>query len=172
MRIMSFNLYCLLFSGNFSMKKFFSVAVSLLLLVGCSEKQAYEQALLEQMQKEQDVKDYNIAPEEMVKCMFENTSDKMPGFFVYDPYRRLAYERYAKMLNASKAPDPKKALDDLAKEFGSPKKLAAAHTLYTESIMDCYSVINDKRLVVESDAAKPATQPPSVSESQPQQPAK
>jgi hypothetical protein len=154
------------------MKKLFSVTVSLLLLAGCSEKKAYEQALLEQMQKEQDVKDYNIAPEEMVKCMFETTSDKMPGFFVYDPYRRLTYERYAKMLNASKAPDPKKAFDDLAKEFGSPKKLAEAHTLYTESIMDCYSLINDKRDVVESDAAKSAAQSTSPNESQSQQPAK
>lgn len=150
------------------MKKFFSVAVSVLLLAGCSEKKAYEQALLEQMQKEQDVKDYNIAPEEMAKCMFENTSEKMPGFFTYDPYRRLTYERYAKMLNASKAPDPKKALDDLAKEFGSPKKLAEAHSLYTESIMDCYALINDKRLVAEPDAAKPEAQP----QTQPQQPIK
>lgn len=125
------------------MKKFFLIPLSVLLLAGCSEKKAYEQAVLEQLQKEPDVKDYKISPEDMSKCIFETTSANMPGFFTYDPYRRLAYERYAKMLNANKAADPKKAFEELSTLFGSPKKLGEAHTNYTESVMECYSVMND-----------------------------
>lgn len=127
------------------MKKFFLLSLSILLLAGCSEKQAYEQALLEQMQKEPDVKDYKISPEDMAKCVFNTTSGNMPGFFTYDPYRRLTYDRYAKMLTAAKAPDPKKAFEELKTLFGSPKKLAEAHTNYTESVLECYSLINDTR---------------------------
>jgi hypothetical protein len=127
------------------MKKFFLISFSMLLLTGCSEKKTYEQALLEHMQKEQDVKDYKISPEAMAKCVFNTTSANMPGFFVYDPYRRLTYERYTKMLNASKAADPKKAFEELKTLFGSPKKLADAHTNYTESVMECYSLITDTR---------------------------
>lgn len=127
------------------MKKFFLISFSVLLLAGCSEKKAYEQALLERIQKEQDVKDYNIAPEAMAKCVFDTTSTNMPGFFTYDPYRRLTYERYTKMLNAEKAPDPKKAFEELTTLFGSPKNLSEAHSNYTESVMECYSLITDTR---------------------------
>lgn len=127
------------------MKKFFLISFSVLLLAGCSEKKAYEQALLERIQKEQDVKDYKISPEAMAKCVFDTTSTNMPGFFTYDPYRRLTYERYAKMLNADKAPDPKKAFEELNTLFGTPKKLAEAHSNYTESVMECYSLITDTR---------------------------
>jgi PBP1b-binding outer membrane lipoprotein LpoB len=127
------------------MKKTLLISLSILLLTGCSEKQAYEQALLEQMQKEPDVKDYNITPEAMVKCVFDTTSTNMPGFFTYDPYRRMTYDRYAKMINAAKAPDPKKAFEELTTLFGSPKKLSEAHTNLTESMMECYSLITDTR---------------------------
>jgi hypothetical protein len=127
------------------MKKIFVLALGLSVLVGCSEKEAYEKALLEYAQKDQDTKDYNIAPEEMAKCIFETSSENMPGFAIYDPYRRLTYERYVKMLSANKATDPKKAFEELKTLFGSPKKLGEAHSNFTESVMECYTLINEKR---------------------------
>jgi len=143
------------------MKKLFLFPFCILLLVACSEKNAYETALLENVNKEQDIKDYQIPPEDMVKCIFNTTSANMPGFATYDPYRRAAYDKYAKMLSIDKAPDPKKALAEVTDLFGSPKKMAEAHTNYTESVMECYSVITDTRPDKEPETKKePQKEPP------------
>ena len=45
------------------------------------------------------------------------------------------------MLNIAKSADPKKTLDELRTDFGSPKELAEAHTNYTESLMECYTAV-------------------------------
>jgi hypothetical protein len=123
------------------MKKLLLISLSALLLPACADKNQYEQAVLEQMQKEQDVKDYKIPPEEMTKCVVDMTSDNMPGIFAFDPKRMTAYRNYTKMLTLDKATDPKKTLEELRNDFGSAKELADAHTNYTESLMDCLSVI-------------------------------
>lgn len=123
------------------MKKLLLISLSALLLPACADKNQYEQAVLEQMQKEQDVKDYKIPPEEMAKCIVDMTSDNMPGIFALDPKRMTAYRNYTKMLTLSKSEDPKKTLEELRNDFGSAKELADAHTNYTESLMDCLSVI-------------------------------
>ena len=107
------------------------------------------------MQKEQDVKDYKIPPEEMTKCVVDMTSDNMPGIFAFDPKRMTAYRNYTKMLTLSKAEDPKKTLEELRNDFGSAKELADAHTNYTESLMDCLSVI----LIKSEEKAKEEKQP-------------
>jgi hypothetical protein len=65
----------------------------------------------------------------------------MPGFFSIDPARMTAYRNYAKMLTLSSSTDPKKTLEELRKDFGSPKALAEANSIYTESVMDCYSAV-------------------------------
>jgi hypothetical protein len=122
-------------------KKFLSVLVASVLLAACADKEHYEQVVLEEMQKEQDVKDYKIDPEYMAKCVIDTTYSRMPGLFAFDPNRVTAYRNYAKMLTVAKEKDPKKTLDELAKEFGSPQELARAHSIYTESIMDCYTAI-------------------------------
>lgn len=123
------------------MKKLLLISLSALLLPACADKNQYEQAVLEQMQKEQDVKDYKIPPEQMAKCVIDMTSDNMPGIFAFDPKRMTAYRNYTKMLTLDKAADPKKTLEELRNDFGSAKELADAHTNYTESLMDCLSVI-------------------------------
>ena len=110
-------------------------------LTACADKQHYEQVVLEEMQKEQDVKDYKIDPKYMAKCVIDTTYSRMPGLFPFDPNRMTAYRNYAKMLTVAKEKDPKKTLAELAKEFGSPQELAHAHSIYTESIMDCYTAI-------------------------------
>lgn len=128
-------------NGNSLMKKLLLILISALLLPACADKNQYEQAVLEQMQKEQDVKDYKISHEEMAKCIVDMTSDNMPGIFAYDPKRMTAYRNYTKMLTLDKSADPKKTLEELRNDFGSAKELANAHTNYTESLMDCLSVI-------------------------------
>ncbi|MBL6987113.1 MAG: hypothetical protein ISR72_08775 [Methylobacter sp.] len=126
------------------MKKLLLISLSALLLPACADKTQYEQTVLEQMQLEKDVKDYNLSPERMAKCVVDTTSNHMPGIFALDPTRLTAYRNYTKMLTLSSSKDPKKTLEELRTDFGSPKGLAEAHANYTESMMDCFSaVINE-----------------------------
>lgn len=120
------------------MKKLLPV-IFLILVTACSEKKEYEQAVLEQMKVEKDIKDYNIEPEKMVECVVVTTSENMPGVFPVDPDRLQAYKNYTKMLKMNSSDDPKKVLEELRKEFGSPKNLADAHSNYTESVVNCMS---------------------------------
>ena len=120
------------------MKKFL-IYITLVTLVGCAEKQEYEQAVVEQMKQEKDIKDYKIEPEEMAKCVVETTSNNMPGLFTVDPTRLSSYKNYTKMLTLNSSSDPKKTLDELRKDFGDAKKLADAHANYTESVLNCMS---------------------------------
>ncbi len=123
------------------MKKILLISLSALLLPACADKNQYEQAVLEQMQKEADIKDYKITPEYMTKCVVDTTSQNMPGIFPFDPTRLTAYRNYAKMLTLAQAVDPKKTLEELRTDFGTAKDLAEAHTNYTESLMECYSAV-------------------------------
>ncbi|MDO9212246.1 MAG: hypothetical protein Q7U23_00260 [Methylococcales bacterium] len=132
------------------MKKKSLIILCALLLTACADKNQYEQAVLEQMQKEQDIKDYKIAPEDMVKCVVAQTSDKMPGIFALDPTRLTAYRNYTKMLSLATPQDPKSTTDQkavmeqLRTDFGSPEALAKAHSNYMESVVECYSVVISK----------------------------
>ena len=123
------------------MKKLLLISLCALLLPACADKKQYEQAVLEQMQKEADIKDYKITPEYMTKCVVDTTAQNMPGIFAFDPKRLMAYRNYTKMLNLTKSVDPKKTLEELRTDFGSAKDLAEAHTNYTESLMECYSAV-------------------------------
>lgn len=116
-----------------------SVIVLSVMLAGCSEKEDYKAAVLEQMKTDKDIKDYGISPETMTNCVIDSTSNNMPGLFILDPARRLAYKNYTKMLSLNKSPDPKKTLSELRSDFGDPKKLADAHSNYTESVVECMS---------------------------------
>jgi hypothetical protein len=123
------------------MKKLLLISLSALLLPACADKNQYEQAVLEQMQKEQDIKDYKITPEHMAKCVVDTTSQNMPGIFPFDPKRLMAYRNYTKMLTLANSADPKKTLEELRTDFGSAKDLADAHTNYTESLVECYTAV-------------------------------
>lgn len=123
------------------MKKLLLISLSALLLPACADKNQYEQAVLEEIIKEQDTKDYKITPEYMAKCVVDTSSQNMPGIFALDPARMTAYRNYTKMLTMSKAADPKKVLEELRNDFGSAKALSEAHNNYTESVMECYSAM-------------------------------
>ena len=125
------------------MKKYLLIIVALL-LTACADKNQYQEAVLAQMQKEKDLKDYNITPEYMSDCVVELSSQKMPGFFDLDPERMTAYRNYTKMLTMMQASDPKKIMEELRADFGSPKALADAHANYTESLLECYTTVVSK----------------------------
>ena len=92
----------------------------------------------------------------MTKCVVESTSQNMPGLFPFDPKRLTAYRNYAKMLTLDKSADPKKTLEELRTDFGTPKDLAEAHNNYTESLVECYSVVISKSEEAEKEAAAAA----------------
>jgi hypothetical protein len=123
------------------MKKLLLICASTLFLTACADKQNYEEAVLTQMQTEQDLKDYNIDPEIMVKCVVDLSSKNMPGVFAYDPDRLTAYQNYTSMLSMSTAEDKQSKLEELRSLFGSPRELAQAHANYTESVMNCIASI-------------------------------
>lgn len=120
------------------MKKLIAIGV-LTIAAGCSEREAYEAVVLEQMKQDKDIKDYGIEPETMTKCVVETSSNGMPGLFLPDPSRRTAYKNYAKMLDLHKSTDPEKTLKELRELFGTPKELADAHSNYVESVVECMS---------------------------------
>jgi PBP1b-binding outer membrane lipoprotein LpoB len=123
------------------MKKSLFILFLSLFLVACADKERYEQVVLDEMKKEQDVKDYKIDPAYMAKCVIDTTYQRMPGFFALDPNRLQAYRNYAKMLTLTGSKDAEQKLNELRKDFGSPQELAKAHSVYTESVMDCYTAI-------------------------------
>lgn len=115
------------------------LAIMMLSLLGCAEKQEYEQVILEKMKLEKDIKDYKIDPENMAKCVSTKSAGKMPGLFPFDPRRANAYKNYIKMISLNESADPKKTLEELRVDFGSPKELADAHANYAESVVECMS---------------------------------
>ncbi|WGS86504.1 hypothetical protein [Methylomonas sp. UP202] len=121
------------------MKKILLIVLSVTILAGCSEKEDYKLAVLEQMKADKDIQDYRISPEIMTNCVVASTSSNMPGLFLLDPVRRVAYKNYTKMLSLNKSSDPKKTLSELRSDFGDPKKLADAHSNFTESVVECMS---------------------------------
>jgi len=138
------------------MKKILLLSLAALLLPACADKNQYEQAVLEQMKKETDIKDYKITPEYMTKCVVDTTAQNMPGIFAFDPNRLTAYRNYAKMLTLTEAQDPKKVLEELRTDFGSPKDLAEARANYTESVMECYTAVISESEKVEKEKAEDA----------------
>ena len=131
-----------------------------LALSGCAEKQEFEQVVLEKMKIEKDIKDYKIDPEEMTKCVTSKTAMKMDGIFPADPRRMQAYKNYTKMITLTESADPKKTLDELRADFGSPKGLADAHANYAESIVDCLSgLVTGEEEKVQAVVEQPATKP-------------
>lgn len=131
-----------------------------LALTGCAEKQEFEQVVLEKMKIEKDIKDYKIDPEEMTKCVTSKTAMKMDGIFPADPRRMQAYKNYIKMITLTESADPKKTLDELRTDFGSPKGLADAHANYAESIVDCLSgLVTGEEEKIQAVIEQPATKP-------------
>jgi len=141
------------------MKKILLICASTLLLTACADKQEYTDAVLAEMKTEKDLKDYNIDPEHMTKCVVDLSSEGMPGAFPLDPIRLTSYQNYTKMLSMNAVEDKQSMLEELRSVFGSPEELAAAHSNYTESVMNCIAAIlmeseSDEEIVEDSSSKK------------------
>ncbi|MGR9099264.1 MAG: hypothetical protein ACU826_01730 [Gammaproteobacteria bacterium] len=124
------------------MKKLLLIFIPAFLLSACyEEKTHFEQAVLHQMQADEDIKDYHLDTERMTQCVVEMTSDKMPGLFPFDPRRESFYEGYAKMLELKTSKNPQAVLKELRDLFGSGKAVAEAHTHYSESTFHCINTL-------------------------------
>lgn len=127
------------------MKKRILVILSVLMVTACADKQQYEQAVLDEVKKEQEgegTKAYKFDQERMARCVVDTTSKHMPGAFPLDPARMTAYRNYTKMLTLSQSKDPKKTMEELQKDFGSPKALSEAHSNFADAMMNCYSAMS------------------------------
>jgi len=152
------------------MKKILLICISTLFLTACADKQQYEQAVLTNMEEDQDIKDYKIDPNEMMECVVEFTSKEMPGSFSFDPDRLTSYQNYSKMLSMTNVPDKKAMLEELRSLFGTPRALADAHRNYAESVMNCIDVIvkkSEEDIVEETNEEKVSKE---TEESNPQKP--
>jgi hypothetical protein len=124
------------------MKKRVLIFCCAIALSACADKGNYQNAVLEQMQNEQDVKDYKIDPEYISKCVVETSAKKMPGLFPFDPERLTAYRNYTTMLKLRESKDPKAAMAQLRNDFGSAKALTDAHNNYMESVVECIAAVS------------------------------
>ena len=123
------------------MKKRLLIFSFALLLSACADQNQYKEAVLAEMQKEQDIKDYKIDPQNITDCIVDLSSKNMPGLFPFDPARMTAYRNYTTMLTLTQSENPKETLVQLAKDFGSPKALVEARVNYSESIGNCLASV-------------------------------
>jgi len=121
------------------MKKLLLLSLAALLLSGCADKNNYEAAVLADVKRDEskDKKDYKVDPEKMASCIVEASSANMHGLFAFDPERLTAYRNYTKMLTLPNSADPKKTMEELQNDFGSPQELLEARSNYIESQMAC-----------------------------------
>ena len=123
------------------MKKRLLIFSFALFLSACADQNQYKEAVLVEMQKEQDIKDYKIDPQNMTDCVVDLSSKNMRGLFPFDPARMTAYRNYTTMLTLTQSENPKETLTQLAKDFGSSKALIEARVNYSESIGNCLASI-------------------------------
>ena len=119
------------------MKQKLLLALAVMMMTACADKKQYEQAVLEEIKKDQageGKKAYQFNTDRMAKCVVETTSKHMPGYFQFDPDRLIAYRNYTKMLTLTESKDPKKTMEELRNDFGSPKALSEAHSNFAEVV--------------------------------------
>lgn len=137
------------------MKKILLLASMALLLSGCTDKNNYETAVLEELQRDakaSDPKEYKVPLDKLAGCIVETSAKNMPGIFALDPQRLTMMRNYTKMLTLAQSPDPKKTMEELRNDFGSAKELVVARSNYTESHLECMAMFvsgNDPKPVEE-----------------------
>ena len=128
------------------MKKILLISLSVLTLAACSEKEQYQQTVLETISNDPDIKSYHLDPEVVTECIVELSSKKMDGFAPFEPMRKTAYKGYTKMISLKKSEKPEEVLKELKESFGSAKGLADAHRNYSESYLECISTVTNRVL--------------------------
>ncbi|RLA22135.1 MAG: hypothetical protein DRQ62_08420 [Gammaproteobacteria bacterium] len=135
------------------MKKILVISFSALILVACAEKAEYQQAVLEQIQNDADIKSYHLDPETVTDCIVDLSAKEMPGFAPFEPIRKAAYKGYTKMISIKTSESPEQVLKELRESFGSARGLADAHRNYSKSYLECISTVTNRGLDDQEDDA-------------------
>lgn len=127
------------------MKKIIIIALSGLLLAGCSEhKDLFQQAVKKELSNDKDLKDYELDSDEMSRCVVDTAAEKMPGLFPFDPDRMNAYKGYTKLITLKSAEKPQEVLKELQEIFGPGDAVAKAQRNYSESVFVCFQNLVSK----------------------------
>lgn len=139
------------------MKKLLLVMLAATLLSACGrqEKLTLEQALLEKMQADSDLKDYKIDPKDMTGCVLDEIAQSLPVMPV-DSQRGAYFDAYAKFITAN---NPMQAINDAVPLFGSVQASRKAAMNVTEFVISCMGRLMDKYGPEERDPAQPRAVP-------------
>lgn len=115
-------------------------AVSLLAGCGSKDKNAFEQALVEQFANDPDITDYNISPTDMAACVLDGI--RVPGPPWGSDKQAAYYQAYTQLLAVREQPSiAAQALKDAKTVFGSAKKATAAALSISSRTMECVTII-------------------------------
>ncbi len=120
------------------MKKILFLILAALLIGGCSykERNEFEEKLAARLATDEDLKDYNLDPNEVAECVTSEIAKTLPGFRG-TPARKPYWEAYASFESSRNTEEGFGAIKKAAKVFGSEKKASAAALSITEYIMHC-----------------------------------
>ncbi len=128
------------------MKKILIISLSVIALSACSEKDEYQQTVLELVSNDSDIQSYHLDPETVTNCIVDLSTKKMPGFAPFEPIRKAAYKGYTQMIALKTSKKPEEVLQQLRESFGSARGLADAHRNYAESYMECITTVTNREL--------------------------
>lgn len=119
------------------MKKSFTL-FALLILGACSQEKAnFEAALTTQLRDDQDLADYDLAPEDIADCVVEKVASSLPGFS-WSPKNDVYYHAYSRMVSSKDdVNEVQKVLEETKDVFGSENKARVAAGDVTNHIMHC-----------------------------------
>lgn len=130
------------------MKKILLALVTMILLSGCEGKEKDE--LVEQLrlkfEKDTDLADYKISPEQMSVCVADKILKEIQGF-PGSPNRRKFIKAYTRLIRVDPTEDFRPALEETKEVFGSLEKAHEAASSIAESNFSCIGdLINDQPL--------------------------
>ncbi len=120
------------------MKKILFLILASLLIGGCSykERNEFQEKLAARLATDEDLKDYNLDPNEVAECVTSEIAKTLPGFRG-TPARKPYWEAYASFEASRNTEEAFSAVKKAANVFGSEKKASAAALSITEYIMHC-----------------------------------
>ena len=130
------------------MKKILFLLAAAILLSGCEGKEKDELVgqLRLKFEKDSDLKDYKISPEDMSKCVAGKILKEIPGF-PGSPNRKRFIAAYTKLVRVDPTEDFRPALEETKEVFGSEVKAHEAAGTITMSSFSCIGdMINQQPL--------------------------
>jgi len=123
------------------MKKILLLTFSTLLLTACAEKNEFKQAVFEQMLHDSDVKDYQLDPETMTRCVVDKTGSVMPGLLPFEDKNKQYYTGMTLLLTLSSSKNPQQTFKKAKSYFESPAAVMHAKMNYSQNVMECMSTL-------------------------------